>query len=375
MLVEEADGGLAALDILRKKQVDVALVDFHMPEMNGVTLARQVRDLLKDRPIPIPLLLLSSLGMTFKQGQEELFRVRLTKPVRAVQLLEQLTVIFQDNRLVTATAIKIPELQITSAQEHPLRILLAEDNPVNQRVATLILGKLGYRADVVANGLEAVAAVERQQYDVVLMDVQMPEMDGIEATRVIQLKVAPEERPRIIAMTAHAMAGDRERCIAAGMDDYLNKPIEVTLLAAALARSDRKASESLGKITAPPIVRFHRSRVDSLRELGNLTGEDVVAELVHAFSADSEKSLNSMVAALDADDLKALERVAHSYKSTCSTLGGEYVAEFCQILENQSRDGDPVNASAIIETIRREAKILRIALDEYLRNHSVSVAP
>lgn len=370
MLVEEADGGIAALEILRRKTVDVALLDYHMPEMNGVTLASKIHELTKDRPIP--LLLSSSLGMTFDPGQEQLFRVRLTKPVRAAQLLEQLTVIFQDNRRAAVATRKSPEVQITRFKVQPLRILLAEDNPVNQRVATLMLQKLGYRADVVANGLEAVAAVERQQYDVVLMDVQMPEMDGIEATRTIALNVPAAMRPRIIAMTAHAMAGDRERCMLAGMDDYLNKPIEVASLGAALARSQRLADSSSERTTSPQMVRFNRSRIESLREIGGLTGEDVVGELVHAFSSDAETSLNRMIAALDSGDLKTLERVAHSYKSTCATLGGEYAAEFCQILENQARDGDPVNGPAIIETIRRESKILHIALDEYLRNLSAS---
>ncbi len=368
MVAEEADGGLAALEILRKKSVDVALLDFHMPEMNGVTLAGKIRELSTERPLPI--LLLSSLGMTFEHGQEELFRVRLTKPVRSAQLLEQLKVIFQDNRRTNVAMKKNPEVQVMGFKVQPLRILLAEDNPVNQRVATLMLQKLGYRADVVANGLEAVAAVQRQQYDVVLMDVQMPEMDGIEATRTIQVKMPFENRPRIIAMTAHAMAGDRERCMSAGMDDYLNKPIELASLGAALARSERRTGGSSGKITAPKIVRFNRQRVDTLREMGELTGEDIVGELVQAFRTDSETSLTRMTAALDTDDLKTLERVAHSYKSTCATLGGEYVAEFCQILENQARDGDAVNGPAIIETILRESKILNIALEEYLRNVS-----
>jgi signal transduction histidine kinase/DNA-binding response OmpR family regulator len=373
MIVEEADGGLAALEILRQKHVDVALLDFHMPEMNGVTLAGKIHDVSKNRPIPI--LLLSSLGMTFENGQEELFRVRLTKPVRAAQLLKQLVIIFHDNRLPTAPLKKVSIMHSTGFKVQPLRILLAEDNPVNQRVATLMLQKLGYRADVVANGLEAVAAVQRQQYDVVLMDVQMPEMDGIEATRTIQGKLPTEGRPRIIAMTAHAMAGDRERCMAAGMDDYLNKPIEVASLGAALARSERRPDASSGKHTAPQIVRFNRSRLESLRELGDITGEDVVGELVQSFSAESETSVSSMIAALECGDSKTLERIAHSYKSTCATLGGEYVAEFCQILENQARAGDPINGPAIIETIRREAKILQIALEEYLRNLPATPAP
>ena len=116
------------------------------------------------------------------------------------------------------------------AARHPLRILLAEDNVVNQKLALRILQQMGYRADLASNGLEAVESVERQTYDVVLMDVQMPEMDGLEAARRITAMRSPDARPRIVAMTANAMQGDREMCLAAGMDDYLTKPIRVDQL-------------------------------------------------------------------------------------------------------------------------------------------------
>jgi CheY-like chemotaxis protein len=120
------------------------------------------------------------------------------------------------------------------AERHPLRILVAEDNVVNQKLALRLLQQMGYRADLASNGIEAIECVERQPYDVVLMDVQMPEMDGLEASRRITAKHVPGVRPRIIAMTANAMAGDREECLAAGMDDYLTKPIRVDALVEAL---------------------------------------------------------------------------------------------------------------------------------------------
>jgi CheY-like chemotaxis protein len=123
------------------------------------------------------------------------------------------------------------------AQRHPLRILLAEDNVVNQKLALRLLQQMGYRADLASNGIEAVESVERQPYDVVLMDVQMPEMDGLEAARRITARWQPGERPRIVAMTANAMAGDREECLAAGMDDYLTKPIRVEALVQALTEA------------------------------------------------------------------------------------------------------------------------------------------
>jgi len=127
-----------------------------------------------------------------------------------------------------------PQLDPRQATRHPLRILLAEDNVVNQKLALRLLQQMGYRADLASNGIEAIESVQRQTYDVVLMDVQMPEMDGLEASRQITARWGPPERPRIIAMTANAMQGDRDMCLAAGMDDYLTKPIRVERLVEAL---------------------------------------------------------------------------------------------------------------------------------------------
>ena len=126
------------------------------------------------------------------------------------------------------------------ADEHPLRILVAEDNAVNQKLALRLLEKMGYRADVAGNGLEAIEALERQHYDVILMDVQMPEMDGLEASREIAARWSPDQRPAIIAMTANVMEGDRETALEAGMDDYVAKPIRVEELVGALKRVNRK---------------------------------------------------------------------------------------------------------------------------------------
>jgi len=127
-----------------------------------------------------------------------------------------------------------PQLDPGQAARHPLRILLAEDNVVNQKLALRLLQQMGYRADLASNGIEAVESVQRQTYDVVLMDVQMPEMDGLDASRRICAQWGPDQRPRIVAMTANAMQGDRDMCLAAGMDDYVTKPIRVEQLVEAL---------------------------------------------------------------------------------------------------------------------------------------------
>jgi CheY-like chemotaxis protein len=186
----------------------------------------------------MPIVLASSLGRREVGNDETLFAAYLMKPIRQSQLFDALAGLVLNEgaeRRVREVAKPIV-LDPTMATRHPLRILLAEDNVVNQKLALRILQQMGYRADLASNGLEAVESVRRQTYDVVLMDVQMPEMDGLDATRTICTRWGPEERPRIIAMTANAMQGDRDLCFAAGMDDYVTKPIRVERLVEALTQ-------------------------------------------------------------------------------------------------------------------------------------------
>jgi len=209
---------------------DVAILDMHMPEMDGLTLARRIR---AARP-KLPLVLFSSLGRREAGDTEELFDAALSKPVHQSHLFDTLAGLLTHEARRDEPAPSAPRLDPAMASRHPLRILLAEDNAVNQKLALRILQQMGYRADVASNGIEAVESVGRQPYDVVLMDVQMPEMDGLEAARRICAQWQAAKRPRIIAMTANAMQGDREQCLDAGMDDYLTKPIRVERLAEAL---------------------------------------------------------------------------------------------------------------------------------------------
>jgi len=209
---------------------DLAILDMHMPDMDGLTLARKIRDA---HPA-LPLVLFSSLGRREAGDNDGLFSAYLAKPVRQSHLFDTLVGLFVKDAAPRAVATVKPTLDPQMAARHPLRILLAEDNVVNQKLALRLLQQMGYRADLASNGLEAVESVKRQAYDVVLMDVQMPEMDGLEASRQICSRLTPKQRPRIVAMTANAMQGDREMCIDAGMDDYITKPIRVDALVGAL---------------------------------------------------------------------------------------------------------------------------------------------
>ncbi|MCZ4315453.1 GAF domain-containing protein [Comamonadaceae bacterium G21597-S1] len=214
---------------------DLAIIDMHMPEMDGVTLARRLKATRAD----LPLVLFTSLGRREAMAEgEDLFSATLNKPLHQSQLFDCLMMLLAAGKARESVQAKTkPTMDPGMAQRHPLRILLAEDNVVNQKLALRLLQQMGYRADLAGNGVEAVESLERQTYDVVLMDVQMPEMDGLEAARRITARWPEGQRPRIIAMTANAMQGDREACLAAGMDDYLTKPIRVDQLVEALNNS------------------------------------------------------------------------------------------------------------------------------------------
>ena len=218
---------------------DLAVLDMHMPEMDGLTLAGRIH---ASRP-QLPMVLFGSLGHREADDTDGLFEAYLSKPLRQSQLFDTLVGLLAHERFVEPVAKAKPTMDPGMAARHPLRILLAEDNAVNQKLALRLLQQMGYRADVASNGLEAIESVERQTYDVILMDVQMPEMDGLEATRRI-VRRWPGHRPRIVAMTANAMQGDREACLAAGMDDYVTKPIRVDALLQALRDATRRTVEA-----------------------------------------------------------------------------------------------------------------------------------
>jgi GAF domain-containing protein/DNA-binding response OmpR family regulator len=242
MTTRDTHSSRVALEWLQNGDTfDVAILDMHMPEMDGVELAKRIRQ----RNANILLVLFSSLGRREAgvNAEADLFAAYLTKPIKQSQLFDTLAGLFRESKardekslLSTTERVKLdPEF----ATRHPLKILLAEDNAVNQKLALRLLEQMGYRADVASNGLEAVESIQRQIYDVILMDIQMPEMDGLDATRNIR-KLTSLKQPRIIAMTANAMQGDREMCITAGMEDYISKPIRVNELQEALLKVERK---------------------------------------------------------------------------------------------------------------------------------------
>lgn len=237
MLTCAVKSGIKALEWLQRgTQFDLAILDMQMPEMDGATLAQKIREQPTGKSLP--LVLLSSLGLDDIRSQdgEDIFSAILNKPVQQAQLHNVLCQVLGNPLIKVKHTTPLEQLPANLADDHPLRILLAEDIVVNQKVALLTLKQLGYQADVANNGLEVLEALERQPYDLVLMDVQMPEMDGLTATKEVCQRWSPEERPFIIAMTANAMQGDREICLDAGMDGYITKPVRMNELKDVLIR-------------------------------------------------------------------------------------------------------------------------------------------
>jgi CheY-like chemotaxis protein len=240
MVVQDTGVPEQALGLLQAGTFDLVILDMHMPGMDGAMLAGRIRQ----AGYTLPLVLFSSLGR--KESGDTLFAATLAKPLRQSQFFDTLAGLLASDAAPSRPAAPAkPRIDADMATRHPLRILLAEDNVVNQKLALRLLQQMGYRADVASNGIEAIESIERQTYDVVLMDVQMPEMDGLEASRQITARFPKGQGPRIVAMTANAMQGDREECLAAGMDDYVTKPIRVDALVAALLAAPSRTNASV----------------------------------------------------------------------------------------------------------------------------------
>jgi CheY-like chemotaxis protein len=345
MVARDTGSPVESLEWIRRGDpFDVAIVDMQMPELDGLALAREIRQ-QRDAE-RLPLILLTSLGRREAEAERQ-FAASLTKPIRPSQLYDVLLDVLGEDAPIAPREREVEAERAGAAPVRaPLRVLVAEDNAVNQRLALLLLEKQGHRADVVGNGAEALEALERGRYDVVLMDVQMPEMDGLEATRRIHERWA-SERPRIIAVTAGAMSEERDRCLAAGMDDYLSKPIRVEELTAALDDVARRSQDALN--------------TSALERLAKTLGEGpAVAELIDTFFAEAPKLVATLQEAARAGDAGELRRAAHTLKANAATFGAERLAELCRRLE----------AMGEAETLSEAEQLAERAENEYAHVHS-----
>ncbi len=335
MIAHSASSGAEALQWFSKgSPCDIAILDMQMPVMDGMQLADAIRQ--QPATMKLPLILLTSLGRRLEDMASNLFDACLSKPVKSSQLYDALLQII-DVAPIHHIKSAAPLLDGKMAERLPLRILLAEDNAINQKVALRTLERLGYRADVAANGLEVLEALARQNYDLILMDVQMPKLDGLETTRRIHREIPAAQRPQIVAMTANAIQGDREECLAAGMDDYISKPVRVEALIKALENLVPHLSIHPG----PPLPAEAESILPMLdqnvatrlqAELGD-SSPTLIIELIDLFLEEGPATLKTMAQALTDDNAISLQRAAHTLKSTSALLGARLLAAHCGTIE------------------------------------------
>jgi PAS domain S-box-containing protein len=359
MIASETGSPSEALDWIRRGDpFDVAILDMQMPDMDGLTLGREIR---RHRDAEsLPLVMLTSLGRTEESVED--FAAFLTKPIKPSQLYDALLGVFGGAEAVAEPAGVAEESDDRLAERLPLRILVVEDNAVNQQLALLMLEKIGYRVDVAGNGVEALDALERQPYDVVLMDVEMPEMDGLEATRQIHRRWSAA-RPHIIAVTANALQGERELCLQAGMDDYITKPIRMGELAAALRRgSGRSGASAAGRALDQSVI--HRLAAS----LGS-GGRASVDGLIATFLLHLPDQLAALRSAVERNDAQEVRRGAHTLKSNAASFGALPLADLCRELETLAKagtlEGAPDHVSRIeaeLERVTGELERLRPGL-------------
>jgi PAS domain S-box-containing protein len=388
MLSQAAHSGAEALNWLNQgEKFDLALLDMCMPGMDGLTLAAQIKK--QPNGQSLPLVMLTSMG---KPEIEPVaiaadFAALLNKPIKQSQLYNVLAQIFggqpvkvkPDAQGLPNTSLSFShrvQLDPTMAQQLPLRILVAEDNQVNQHLALQLLARMGYRADVAGNGLEAIQALRRQTYDLVFMDVHMPEMDGLTATRHICQEWSPATRPRIIAMTANAMQGDRENCLNAGMDDYISKPIRVEELVQSL-----KTCQSCYQSHNPcqpelenshPALKLEeaaklKAAVDTqvLQALLSHMGGNAsvfLAQLIDIYLEETPLLLQTLATSVVQEDTAVIIQATHTLKSSSASLGAMSLSELCQELEAIAGSGAIAKAQELFTRLASEFERVKTAL-------------
>ncbi|UVJ40431.1 response regulator [Arthrobacter sp. CJ23] len=356
---ETVDGGLQALERCREEAAagrpfDIAVLDMVMPRMNGLELAREIS---ADAALGTTRIIMLTSTMQVDRAELVAAGVRewLTKPVRSSEFYDRLM------RLVAARPaakpVPAPAAPVESTVPSRGLVLVVEDNEVNQLVARSMVAKLGYQVDVVADGAEAVAATAATEYAAVLMDCHMPVMDGFEATRAIRARSNGQRRLPVIAMTAGALDEDRDRCLAAGMDDYLTKPVDVDRLDTVLSRWITDAPEPEGGEPA-----LDPARLATLRELGPADGQGLLPAAAEAFRQDIRPSLEAIRRAVENGGGQALEQAAHKLKGAAANIGANRAARVCGELENGSASTDP----GLLTRLEAELALVDEALDRAL---------
>lgn len=350
-----------ALDFIKGSELlDLFILDTNLVDIDNKELIESIQKVA----LRLPIILLIPVGESKKVALFDKAKAKtaLHKPIKVDQLFEALNDMLLNK--TTTTPIISSTFDKALGQKTPLKILLAEDNLINQKMALLILSKMGYRADLAANGLEVIDALMRQKYDVVLMDVQMPEMDGLAATKFI-LKQWPQriDRPRIIAMTASARQEDKDLCLAAGMDEYVSKPIDINELQQVLEKCHNSKPEI--KILDENLPVLDLNILESLQMLADEDDTILVIEVIDSFLNQSSQQLIMLKKAILTAELKTVRRIAHSLKGSCGYMGASRLLKAFSNLEKQISSSELTNSSQLCELLTKEFELVKEQLIIY----------
>jgi PAS domain S-box-containing protein len=362
MHAECATRGTHALALLEAEgPFDVAVLDLHMPNMDGLQLARAIVAQKGDSAPPL-VLLSSSPGRSRDFSAMKLFATTLAKPVKHSKLFAVLDEVIHDRRVAPPVA-AAQIIDHSLARRVPMHILVVEDSDINRKLALGMLRKFGYTPDVAQDGAEAVEMVRQQRYDLVFMDLQMPVMDGLEATRHILAMLPPNRRPRIVAMTANALPADRQRCLDAGMDDYIAKPI---LPVSVQQLIERWAPQRAGGGAEAADSLIDESILKELAALDEPGAPSVVRGLIGDYLAETPAALSAIKQHLHTGDTTELGRRAHKLAGTSASLGAKAVAEVCYRIEHGVARGETAALPGLVEELEMRFTRTRTALQRTL---------
>jgi CheY-like chemotaxis protein len=386
--------GEQALNWLRAgEKFDLAILDMQMPGLDGLMLAGEIRKL--PAAARLPMILLTSMGVrpdnpAFVQAG---FATSLTKPIKPTQLFESLVRVISGLRTAPKPALAANnKLDPKMASRLPLRVLLCDDNLINQKVATRLLTQMGYAPKIAGNGLEALKAIDSEPFDLIFMDVMMPEMDGLEATRQIRTRQQNRaEHPNykspliIVAMTASAMPGDREKCLEAGMDDYLSKPVRPEDVRALVERWAEKAALDItipGRDAAPTSLRIMTNTNNSMNDIPAVDMERLqeftegdpanLTELATLYVKQTSQQLEQLQAAIKTGDAPGVRRIAHSCAGASATCGMKRIVPLLRDLEEQGDAGKLTTAPELYTQVVQEFELICTILAPHLAPQKVT---
>ncbi len=357
-----ARSAVEALDAMREGPAfELAILDMQMPDVDGMQLGRRLAASGGSR---MPMILLSSLGLSDLSFSEGLFAAVLNKPVRRNVLLETIASVLCSRRPSTRSAAKDKKLNVDLAGRLPLRILVAEDNPINQKLALRIFAKLGYSAELATNGLEVLDAVRRSPFDLVFMDVQMPEMDGLECTRRLMADPQLMQKPIIIAMTANAMPEDQQQCLEAGMHDYISKPVIPKTIQDKIQQWGANIMSTCHSLSDPApdgVIDY-----DLLRDLD--MDHDFLKQLMTMYLQQTPDLLFNIKHYARTGNFVSMRKLVHSLKGTSANIGASRMAEKCVRLEKIEPHQSPKDIDRLLFDLDKAFEETRFVIEGFLQN-------